>query len=1131
MRKIGTILTILTFSLLAYSQEYQLIVVVKDNKDFQRLNDLGFKKCQKLNTSMYVCAKSDNINYVLQLRDFLEKNGFRASVSNSTQSPAKSQEKSEKVENINIGTSKDTPVLKDKQNQTIKKVVQEEKSEGKKSFNLSKEVKPMYEELNAGNYSKALEIAENLKETPYKNDAKFVIGLINLKNENFEKACSVFKEIQNVKPEAKNLVKDSCYVYHMKLGYEYLEKNDLKRAYENFKLSLSYKDNVESKIGIFYTYLRQKDLKEAEREIKSLYNKYPNDKKVIQAYIDYLIETNQIDELRKFENYLTEEQRITLKSKSFYKDLDSIKKYIDAGEYEIAESKLKELYLQNPSNIYVLLNLGYLYLKKEDLEKAESYYRNVLFIDSKNIDALKGLKAVYIKTQRYEEALDLIEKLKALGVYDQDEKKIRELILISKAQEEYRRKNLDLAEKYALEVLELNKNNPVAYLILANVYKDRKDEKKFFQYITKAYQLDPNNTGIKIAYLYGLTNLGLFDQVKTILSTINPKNLSQEEKDQLKEFYQVFYGKLASYYLNTKNYSKAKRVALEGLEIFPNDSTLLQVLGWSCYNLKDYKCSEKIFNQLLLFNPEDENAKLGLAYTYLNLKKVKDLENLLSSLEKSTDKNILKELATIYYSMGRYKDAERIIKKYESTYDTKPVEENIEKQPIYKKPAPIEKREREVPFILDEGSNSHLQNEKKEYITTENNDKFEKLNQSAFDKRKYNSEVEIVDSDERFLTQDNSEKKKDKLEIEEIKQKIKLQEQDYVSNVVLGVKFRDKSGESGKSKLTDTSPFLKLNYYFNENLMVYVGTYFTNLDSGTLKDYNNFGTPQNITILRSVPSSYSGIEPFAGFSLNSNYFDLNGNVGLTPKVNNGINSKFIYDIEGKLKTTNNKISIGLYQRPIRDSILSYVGTADPYSYKNWGRAVGTGVKASYEQSIDEKGSFVYTQASIEKIKGQDIQENTNINLIVLPKIFAGKLIGDKDYLGLFFLYSKYSKDQDCYYYGCGGYFSPKNMFIVAPMLEGFYFMNERFGIHYKVFLGGLLLKNNDKSSTDLAFDGYLGGVYMLRDNIFLNLAGEYRKTSKYSEIFTSAYLQYFFGKRYNITENDLLKLEKEIYKR
>jgi len=133
---------------------------------------------------------------------------------------------------------------------------------------------------------------------------------------------------------------------------------------------------------------------------------------------------------------------------------------------------------------------------------------------------------------------------------------------------------------------------------------------------------------------------------------------------------------------------------------------------------------------------------------------------LLSSLEKSTDKNILKELATIYYSMGRYKDAERIIKKYESTYDTKPVEENIEKQPIYKKPAPIEKREREVPFILDEDSNSHLQNEKKEYITTENNDKFEKLNQSDLDKRKYNSEVEIVDRDERFLTQDNSEKKK-----------------------------------------------------------------------------------------------------------------------------------------------------------------------------------------------------------------------------------------------------------------------------------------------------------------------------------------------------------------------------------
>ncbi len=1116
------LLSVFTFNLVAFAQEYQLLVNVKDDKDNQRLIQLGFRNCQKISQSTLVCVKSKDLNYLMQLRDFLEKNGFKASIGNVNQTKTNIEqkpdestkvEKTEKPKNKSVSNTQKTEKMeveeiKEKPNNIIV-----EKSDEK--------LKLLYKEFNNGNYTKALEIAESLKKTKYRNDANFVIGLIYLKSEKFGESCNIFKEVQSFKPEAKELVKDACYVHHMKLGYEYLEKGNLEKAYENFKSSLSYKYNIESKIGLFYTYLEQKEYKKAEEEIKTLYNQHPNNKKVIQAYIDYLIETDKLDEIEKFKDYLSEEQKNTLKSKLAYKDLNSIKNYIESKEFEVAESKLKELYLQNPNNIYVLLNFGYLYLEKGEVEKAENYYRNVILLDNNNIEALKGLKAFYIKTRRYEEALEIIEKLKALGIYDKDEKKVKELLFLSKAQEEYKKKNLDLAEKFALEVLDLNKNNPIANLILSNVYKDKNDIKKSFQYISKAYELDPKNTGIKIAYMYGLVNLGLFDQAKTLLSTINPKNLSQEEKDSLREFYKLFYEKVASYYLNVKNYNIAKKVALEGLEIFPNNKALMEALGWSCYNLKDYGCSEKIFSQILLVNPNDENAKVGLAYTYLNLKKVKELEKLLKDLESSTDPNVLKELATIYYSMERYKDAEKVIKKYENlSVKTEKSITNTEKTLIKQENTPTKIRtEREIPFILDYNLEipSESINPQSQIKLQQNEIAIE--NQNSLESQRLN-EKEISDLD----------KKKDDTDISKIKEKIKIKKQEYEENIVLGFKVRDKTGESGKSKLTDLSPFIKFSYYFNENFMVYLGTYFTNLNSGTLKDYANFGTPQNITILRNVPSSYSGFEPFGGFSLNTTSFDLLGKFGLTPMVNNGISSKFVYEFEGKLKNDNNKISVGLYQKPVRDSILSYVGTVDPYSYKNWGRVVTTGVKVSYEQSLGSSESFVYSQLSLEKLKGENVEENTNINLIVLPKIFYGKLIGDKDYLGLFLLYNRYSKDQDCYYYGCGGYFSPESMFIVAPMIEGFYFMNERFGLHYKFFLGSLILKNKGKTSTDLAFDGYLGGVYMLRDNIFLNLAGEYRKTSKYSEIFSSVFLQYFFGKRFNVNENDLIKLEKEIYK-
>lgn len=80
----------------------------------------------------------------------------------------------------------------------------------------------------------------------------------------------------------------------------------------------------------------------------------------------------------------------------------------------------------------------------------------------------------------------------------------------------------------------------------------------------------------------------------------------------------------------------------------------------------------------------------------------------------------------------------------------------------------------------------------------------------------------------------------------------------------------------------------------------------------------------------------------------------------------------------------------------------------------------------------------------------------------MPKFYVGNYLSDKDYIGLFLMYDKFSKDQDCYYYGCGGYFSPKNLMIFAPMIEGYKFLTQNFGFHYKAFLGLLNMNNKGK---------------------------------------------------------------------
>lgn len=1155
---------------------YYLVVNIKDKLEESRLKSLGFNNCKPINQNTLLCVESRDINHLMRLRDFLVSQKLDAKVvenlkkeSTNTQQtsqkivqPTEPQDLPQKKEHQLQTTKKDlktTPIkkestqvpakqtktteIREKQNKSdidkmietklrkedetrespkeeilsiisSKMVTSETKKQSIEEENLDKldqELKNMYMYLNTNQLDKAAKIARTLLNTKYSTDAKFVLGIVNLKRENFKEACLIFSSLRNIKKEAKELEVDSCWVYYMQEGYDELDKGRLSEAIKNFEKSLSYKDNLESKIGIFYVYLKQKNFELAGKTVNELYNNFPNNRKVIRAYIDYLVETNKFDELKNFEPYLTEAEKRLLESRRVYSDLERANNLIKSGEFEKAENILKDLYLRSPSNIYVLLSLGYLYLEKGEMYTAENYYKNVLVYDRNNKDALKGLKAVYVKLGKYEDAIQIIERLKSLGVKDEDENKIKELLYTQKAQESFVLKDFSQAENYARQVIDLNPNNPTAYLILARISKEKGDEEEYFKLISKAYELQPENFGIKLAYMYGLVQLELFDQVRVLLGNIDRNSLSSEQKEELKQFYRTLYNKLASYYLKNKDYARAKKVALEGLEIFKIDSGLSEILGWSCYNLKEYECSRKSFEYVTATNPSNEMAKLGLAYTYLSVNERVKLMEILKALENSKDIKVLEGVANIYASLGKYSDAEKVVNKIErmqQSSDTVIKVESVKKEPEIPATQRQKVIEKEIPYILDDYKQSNKDVEKP----------YEKQEKRYSESKKREKDFSL------------SEKDDDDESIKSLKEKIQKEKQNYTSYAEVGVKFRDRSGESGKSKLTDTSPYTTVSYFLNERVNIQAGSYMTNLNSGKLADYDNFGSPQNEVVLREVPSSYTGAEPFLGINIEGERFILNSKVSSTPIVDNGVKENIVYMLEGKIKTEDTKAGIGIYRRPIRDSILSYTGTIDPYTTNtSWGRAVEEGVRVSYEKSDGDR-LLIYSELNVGNIKGKDIQENKRINLIFMPKFNIGSVLSDKDFAGLFVMYDRFSKDQDCFYYGCGGYFSPKNLLIVAPMLEGYKYVSNDFGLHYKAFLGFLSMNYKGKTSTDISFDGYLGGIYRLHSNIFLNLGGEYRRTSKYNETFGSLSFQYFFGNRYNVTEKDLLRQEKEIYK-
>lgn len=1098
MRVVALLIACIAYTATA-GEVYKLIVNVKNKSEEYKLKSLGFSECKSIDHNTLLCSESEDKGHILRLRDFLTGQNISAKVI-ADNKPTETAKKRESDKHLQVAKDES-----DKNKHIVVSSTEQKRQTKYKKDSLDEQVDLMYSYLNAENLEKAAEIAKKLLDTRYSNEAKFVMGLVKLKTENFDEACKIFSSIKNIKAEAKKLEIDSCWVYYMQEGYNNLEKGNLPLSQRYFEKSLSYKDNIESRVGLFYVFLKLEKLDSAGKIIEHLYSKNPENPKVKRAYIDFLIKAKKFQELSKFENELTDSERQLLESQNLYTQLNEVDRLIKDKEFEVAENILKSLYIKYPSNLYVLLNFARLYTEIGDFSSAESFYKNVLLYDKNNKDALKGLKFAYIKLGRYEDALKVIDRLNSIGIKDKDENMIKELYYIQKAQNALKENDIDQAERFAREALNINENNSTAYLILSNVYKNKSDRKNYFKYISKAFELEPNNFGIKLAYMYALTDFDMYEQVKIILRTINRENLSQEELREMEQFYRVLYNKLSSYYLKNKDYKKAKKVATEGLEIFTLDDGLLEVLGWSCYNLKDYECSKKAFENTISLKPDNDMAKLGLAYTYLNLGNRSKLNEILKSIENSSDTEVLKGIATIYVSLGKYTEAEKIISKIEKLKYGEKYKSNSQREINKEENLKQNTEDREIPFILY----------KQEYPSTTTDLKVDKMDNQEKKISKNESTLSLKESEDESLR--------------DLKERVNYKKQDYIGFVEVGLKFRDKSGESGKSKLTDASPYILVNYFINENINLYAGSYFTNLTSGTLSDYANFGTPQNLSIKRTVPSGYSGIEPFIGANIENENFLISTLISTTPFVDNKIKSSLTYLLEGKLKTDDSKIGIGLYRRPIRDSILSYVGTLDPYTTDtSWGRVLENGVNLSFEK-FDDK-SIIYSQMSIGKIKGENTETNNHLNLIFMPKFHIGNYISDKDYAGLFIMYDRFSKNQDCYYYGCGGYFSPKNLLIAAPMIEGYKF-SDKFGLHYKLLLGLLNMNNKDKNSSDISFDGYVGGIYKMSNNIFLNLATEYRKASEYNEVFTSLYLQYFFGGRFNITDRDLLKQEKDIYKR
>lgn len=249
------------------------------------------------------------------------------------------------------------------------------------------------------NAGKSLEIIENLLEKDIENKELLYLALeYSMAQKNWDKAVFYNERLLVFNPLDENLLKNKSDFY-------LIEKNSnlAIKSYEN--LIANY-PKLEYKLGLFNLYTAVQDFPQAQKIIESIYIENPNNKKIVNMYMNSLLSQNKLYEafglVKKHRLGNTKEGAIVLADMAT-KNNDyntAVKYYLRAVNFDRENNDLK-------------IKLAQSYRMMKNPEAAAQVYYDILLKDSSNKDALLGLGYLKIDGKFYPQARKVFKDILA----------------------------------------------------------------------------------------------------------------------------------------------------------------------------------------------------------------------------------------------------------------------------------------------------------------------------------------------------------------------------------------------------------------------------------------------------------------------------------------------------------------------------------------------------------------------------------------------------------------------------------------------------------------------------------------------------------------------------------------------
>ena len=527
---------------------------------------------------------------------------------------------------------------------------------------------------------------------------------------------------------------------------------------------------------------------------------------------------------------------------------------------------------------------------------------------------------------------------------------------------------------------------------------------------------------LRIASFYELKSISTYEEIKNLIDNemVRSKLPSQYRKKVTEIKINILKERLAK--LSFEN-PESSQIADDILAFEKNDPDALLAKGWWNYNSQKYEDAYKIFKDLYAKNPENNSYATGLIYTLIELNeedkalKVLSKANLEAAEKKKVESLVYFRKGKRLYDNKNYAEAKPF---FEKVIAIDP--ENDGAKTLYAWTLTntgksdkalslfLEKFEKGMQPEIAEGVliNYEKLNQKKEAISFSKNigkSDHEKLKAVAGNYLARNhlpiTAARINPDSETFYF--NADKP-------------------YIETVPY---YRFKSGSSGTSELNEFSIPISLTYPVTSGGILKFSFISHYLNSGDAPSSPFVGTaPDGSPQIRDLETSLWVFTPEVSFEKEGNT-DYNFDLGLTP-FNGPLFPVPTFSAEVK----NRYWRLNIHQRPVKESILSYVGLEDPFSSREFGRVLKLGVEGEFNYST-QSAYWITLIGGYDYYWGTNVESNNNFN----ASLSIGKTFDAYENnlsIGLFAAFQHFSDNLDFFTFGHGGYFSPEAFIITGP---------------------------------------------------------------------------------------------------